>query len=144
MAECMSACLTFWPSTWNIVDKVLYPGRRRCLQPFIWHLNVVTLSIYWCFWHIHLALMWASYVNIILDRPFPLIFITFLLNLYFEYQRLCWRNFGPIGDRIQWKFFNKLLHSNKHCLNLLKKIESENMNKHFSVSFVPPLPHHVF
>ena len=71
-------------------------------------------------------------------------FFQFFLNLYFEYQRLCWRNFGPIGDRIQWKFFNKLLHSNKHCLNLLKKIESGNMNKHFSVSFLPPFPHHVF
>ena len=72
-------------------------------------------------------------LHIIPDHP-STVFSSFL-SLFWISKIVLKKTFVQLDTTIQWKFFNKLLHSNKHCLNLLKKIESGNMNKHFSVSF---------
>ena len=131
---------------WWRLDSLSREGETS--SAFIWHLNVVTLSIYWCFGHIHLAIseIHTSVVLIILvnvqfsifnfqiwivSSTHQLFYCTFILSI----KDCVHQSFPQLDCTIQWKFFNKLLHSNKHCLNLLKKIESQNMNKHFPVSF---------
>ena len=68
---------------WWRLDSLSREGETS--SAFIWHLNVVTLSIYWCFGHIHLAIseIHTSVVLIILAK-----FQFSIFNSQFKYRAL--------------------------------------------------------